>query len=122
MLDIPDQPEVYQDIVFNVQAITGRVIDKQSGVKGSSCGALREGKLVGRVAADMTTTADGWSFHMDAIVGDLPCDRARDAAAEAYPVAVVRTSPTQDLELSLGESGSCGGASSIPRVRASVAR
>jgi protocatechuate 3,4-dioxygenase beta subunit len=105
-LDIPDQPEVHQDIVFNVQAITGRVTDKQrSPVKGVIVTALRDGATPAAVPRQTTTTtAEDGSFRVDGVDPGTyrVTARARGyAAAEAYPVAVREDAPDPDLDLTL---------------------
>ena len=106
MLDIPDQPDFYQDIVFNVQAITGRVTDKQQrAVKGVIVTALRDSASASNGSRQtMTTTAEDGAFRLDAIDPGTyrVTARARGyAAAEAYPVAVREHEPDPDLELSM---------------------
>ena len=107
MLDIPDEPEVYQDIVFNVQAITGRVTDKNQsgGERGHRDRASGRSALLRTVARQtMTTTAEDGTFRLDAIDPGTyrVTARARGyAAAEAYPVAVREDEPDPDLELSM---------------------
>jgi hypothetical protein len=105
MLDIPDEPEVYQDIVFNVQAITGRVTDQNgTAVKRAVVTALREGAASAGGRQTMTTTADDGTFRLDAIDPGTyrVTARARGfASAEAFPVAVGENDPNPDLELSM---------------------
>ena len=105
-MDIADEPEVYQDIVFNVQAITGRVTDKQGGrVKGVIVTALRDGTPASAASRQtMTTTAEDGTFRLDAIDQGTyrVTARARGyAPAEAYPVTVSPNDPDPDLELSM---------------------
>jgi hypothetical protein len=105
-LDIPDQPAVHQDIVFNVLAISGRVIDAQrNGVKGAMVTALLDGAVPSAVPRQTTTmSSDDGSFRLEAIEPGTyrVTARARGfAGGEAYPVAVVENEPDPDLELKL---------------------
>lgn len=106
-LTIPDLPEVRQDIVFNVQSISGRVVDPDHrGVKGALVTAIPVGAAAaGSPLQSTTTTLDDGVFRLEAIEPATYRITARArgyGAAEAYPVAVSNDyTPVPDLELTL---------------------
>jgi protocatechuate 3,4-dioxygenase beta subunit len=105
-LTIPELPEVRQDIVFNVQAITGHVVDpERQGVKGALVTALRDGAPAGGSPRQSTTlTTDDGAFRLEAVdPGTYRVSaRARGyAPGEVYPVTVGEDAPIPDLDLSL---------------------
>ena len=105
-LNIPDQPEVRQDIVFTVHAITGHVVDPdRKAVKGAFVTALRDGAVQGdSPRQSTTTTVDDGSFKIDAVDPGTyrVTARARSfTSAEEYPVVVADDQREPDLELTL---------------------
>jgi protocatechuate 3,4-dioxygenase beta subunit len=105
-LTIPDLPEVRQDIVFNVQAITGRVVDTERiGVKGALVTAFRDGAAAGASPRQSTTmSGEDGAFRLEAIDPGTyrVTARARGyGAGEVYPVAVSEAEPDPTVELSL---------------------
>lgn len=106
VLNIPDQPEVQQDIVFNEQLITGRVVDSErKAIRGVIVTAVRDTVGSGDAPGQSTTTTrDDGTFRVEAIdPGNYRVTaRARGyAAAEAYPVAVRTDAADPDLDLTL---------------------
>lgn len=105
-LTIPDQPEVRQDIVFNVQVISGHVVDQdRRAIKGALVTALRDGASPGDSPRQSATmTGDDGAFRLEAIDPGTyrVTARARGYAAdEAYPVAVRENEADPDLDMSL---------------------
>jgi hypothetical protein len=106
-LTIPEQPEVKQDIVFNAQSLSGRVVDPdRRGVKGALVTAIPDGAAsVGAARQSTTMTGDDGTFRLDAIEPATYRVTARARGygqAELYPVAVNNDyTPVADLELSL---------------------
>jgi hypothetical protein len=103
---IPDQPEVKQDIVFNVQAITGHVVDpERRGVKGVLVTALRDGAASGEGPRQSTTiTLDDGTFRLDGIDPGTyrVTAKARGYAADdAYPVVVRDNDPETVVDFNL---------------------
>jgi protocatechuate 3,4-dioxygenase beta subunit len=106
-MTIPELPEVRQDIVFNVQSISGRVVDPDHrGIKGALVTAVPEGAAAAGAPMQSTTTSlDDGVFRLEAIEPATyrVTARARGyGAGEAYPVAVNNDySPVPELELTL---------------------
>ena len=106
-LTIPDLPEVRQDIVFNVQSISGRVVDpERRGVKGVLVTALPDGAAaVGSALQSTTMTIDDGVFRLEAIEPATYRVTARARGygqGELYPVVVNNDyTPVPDLELNL---------------------
>jgi hypothetical protein len=105
-LQIPEQPEVHQDIVFKAQAITGHVLDPdRNGVKGALVTAVRQGTLPGDIPGQSTTISlDGGAFRLDALDSGTYRVIARAkayASAEEFPVVVAENEPEPDLLLTL---------------------
>ena len=104
---IPDVPEVRQDIVFNVQSISGRVVDpERRGVKGVLVTAIPDGAAaVGSALQSTTMTIDDGVFRLEAIEPATYRVTARARGygqGELYPVAVNNDyTPIPDLELNL---------------------
>ena len=103
---IPDQPEVKQDIVFNVQAISGRVVDpERRGVKGVLVTALRDGATSREGPRQSTTiTLEDGAFRLEGIDPGTyrVTARARGYAADdAYPVVVPENQPDTVVDLNL---------------------
>jgi hypothetical protein len=106
-LTIPEQPEVRQDIVFNVQSISGHVVDPdRKGVKGALVTAIPDGAAaVGSALQSTTMTTDDGGFRLEAIEPATYRVTARARGygqGELYPVVVNNDyTPVPDLELSL---------------------
>jgi hypothetical protein len=105
-LNIPDQPEVRQDIVFTVHAITGHVVDPdRQGVKGAQVTALREGTVPGDSPRQSTAISiDGGVFKIDAVDPGTYRVTARAksfTSAEEFPVVVADDQQEPDIELVL---------------------
>ena len=106
-LEIPELPEVKQDIVFNVQSISGRVVDPdRRGVRGALVTAIPDGAAAVGAARQSTTTTDAdGAFRLEAIEPAIyrVTARARGyAPGEAYPVAVNNDyTPVSDIELTM---------------------
>lgn len=106
-LTIPDLPEVRQDIVFNVQSISGRVVDpERRGVKGALVTAIPDGAAaVGSALQSTTMTIDDGVFRLEAIEPATyrVTARARGyGSGEVYPVAVNNDyTPVPELEVNL---------------------
>jgi len=105
-LNIPDQPEVQQDIVFSTQAIGGHVVDEgRKGVKGALVTAVRQGTVPGDAPRQATTmTVDDGTFRIEALDQGSYRVTARAKAfgsAEEFPVVVSDDQPEPDLVLTL---------------------
>jgi hypothetical protein len=105
-LNIPDLPEVSQDIVFTESAISGHVVDSDGrGIKGALVTALREGTAAGDPARQSTTmTVDGGAFRLEALDPGSYRVTARAKAYssdEEFPVVVADTEPEPDITLTL---------------------
>jgi hypothetical protein len=108
-LSIPDEPEVKQDIVFNVHAISGHVVDpERRGVKGVLVAALRDGTPSGEGPRQSTApTLDDGAFRLEGIDPGTYRITARArgySADDAYPVVVSDNEPDAvvDFELKRG--------------------
>jgi protocatechuate 3,4-dioxygenase beta subunit len=99
--EIPDQPEVRHDIVLNVQAISGRVVDPEGrGVKGVLVTALRLGPSIQSTA----TTVDDGTFRLEGIEPGTyrVTARARGYSADAAdPVVVSEDGPDAVVNFNL---------------------
>ncbi len=105
-LTIPEQPQVHQDIVFNISSISGHVLDPdRNGVKGALVTALRDGASAPDAPRQATTmSVDDGSFRLEGIDPGTyrVTARARGfAAAEQYPVTIQDGDPDPNLELNL---------------------
>ena len=105
-LNIPDQPEVQQNIVFSTQAIGGRVVDEgRKGVKGALVTAVRQGTVPGDSPRQSTTmTIDDGTFRIEGLDPGSYRVTARAkafASAEEFPVVVADDQPEPDLVLTL---------------------
>jgi protocatechuate 3,4-dioxygenase beta subunit len=105
-LSVPDQPEVKQDIVFNLQAISGHVVDpERRGVKGVLVTALRDGAASGEGPRQSTTISlDDGTFRLEGIDPGTyrVTAKARGYSADdAYPVVVHDNEPETAVDLSL---------------------
>jgi len=105
-LNIPEQPEVHQDIVFTEAAISGHVVDSEGrGVKGALVTALRQGTNTGDPARQSTTmSVDAGAFRLEALDPGTYRVTARAkayASDEEYPVVVADTEPEPDITLTL---------------------
>jgi hypothetical protein len=105
-VSIPDQPEVRQDIVFTVQAMTGHVYDPdRKGISGALITALRDGAAAGdapRQATTMTKT-DG-SFRLEAVDPGTYRVTAKAkgfSSGEQYPITVSDAQGDPDLDFTL---------------------
>ena len=105
-LNIPDQSEVHQDIVFTVHAITGHVKDgDRNGVKGALVTAVMDGAASGDAPRQSTAMSiDDGVFRIEAVDPGTYRVTARAKAftsAEEYPVVVADDAREPDLELVL---------------------
>ncbi len=105
-LNIPDQSDVRQDIIFTVHAITGHVYDPdRKGVKGAMIIGLRDGTVPGDAPRQSTTTtADDGSYRIDAVDPGTYKVTARAksyTSADEYPVLVSDDKPDPDVDLTL---------------------
>ncbi len=106
-LTIPDQPEVRQNIVFNVQSISGRVVDPEGrGVKGVLVTATPDRAAnAGSARQSIAMTTDGGVFSLEAIEPATYRVTARARGygqGELYPVNVGQDyAAVSDLELGL---------------------
>ena len=105
-LNIPDQAEVHQDIVFTVHAITGHVKDgDRNGVKGALITAIMDGAASGDAPRQSTAMSiDDGVFRIEAVDPGTYRVTARAKAftsAEEYPVVVADDAREPDLELVL---------------------
>jgi carboxypeptidase family protein len=102
----PDLPEVKQDIVVNVQAISGHAVDpERRGVKGVLVTALRDGAASGDGPRQSTTlTLDDGAFRLEGIDPGTyrVTARARGYSADdAYPVLVPENEPDTVVDFNL---------------------
>lgn len=105
-LNIPEQPEVRQDIIFTAQAISGHVVDPdRRGIKGALVTALRQGTAPGDTPRQATTmTVDDGAFRIEALDPGTYRVTARAkayASDEEFPVIVGENEPEPDLLLTL---------------------
>ena len=105
-LTVPEQPEVQQDIVFAVKAISGHVTGSDgTAIKGATVTALRDGSG----AADpprqfLATTGQDGAYRVEAIDPGTYRVTARASgyqAGEVYPLAVNDDTPEPTVDLSL---------------------
>jgi protocatechuate 3,4-dioxygenase beta subunit len=104
-LNVPDQAEVHQDIIFAVNAIEGHVQNPEGGdVKGAIILAMQDSAGASTLRQSSTTTGADGMFRLDAVDPGTYRVSARAtgyAPAEQYPVVVGDDQPEARVDLTL---------------------